>query len=92
MNKFIVEYVTNVAADEKELVPREVKHPALLASRDIKRCDDGVLIVNDFFEGKTLREVQSDIFSFSVLLYELLTGERPFGLKNYWLKKTNAVQ
>lgn len=60
MNKFIVEYVTNVAADEKEIVPREVKHPALLASRDIKRCDDGVLIVNDFFEGKTLREVNEE--------------------------------
>ncbi|MBC8180313.1 protein kinase, partial [candidate division KSB1 bacterium] len=60
MNKFIVEFVPNITFDKKEIVPPDISHPSLLVSKEIIKYEDGVLIVNEFFEGKTLREVNEE--------------------------------
>ena len=61
-NPFLVEYVTDVEKTEKVLAPREVKHPHLLGAREIKQFQNGVLIVNDYLEGKTLKEIKIEAY------------------------------
>ncbi|MBN1482317.1 hypothetical protein EH223_08980 [candidate division KSB1 bacterium] len=58
MNRFLVEYVSDIEDFKREIVPREVKHPHLLGTRDIKLFQNGALIISDYLEGKTLKEVK----------------------------------
>ena len=56
--KLIIEYIPNGKKLEKEIVPKEIKHPRLLVARDIIKSKEGILIVTNYFEGKTLREMR----------------------------------
>ncbi|MBN1558780.1 protein kinase, partial [candidate division KSB1 bacterium] len=62
MNRYLVEYVNNIETIHQELVPHEVKHPHLLGTKEIKQFKDGVLIVNDYCEGKTLKELKNEAY------------------------------
>lgn len=60
MERVIVEYVANIEESDQEFIPREVKHPNLLPSREIKKSNGGVLIVHSYFEGKTLKDLHQE--------------------------------
>ena len=57
-NKFILEYIPKMKSTKKDFVPREIHHPRLLPSKNIIKSQDGIIILNDYFEGKTLREIE----------------------------------
>ncbi|HDO23808.1 MAG TPA: tetratricopeptide repeat protein [bacterium] len=59
-NRYIVEYIPNVPEITEDISPREVKHPKLLPAKRIIRSGDSLLIVNDYFSGKTLRELRDE--------------------------------
>ncbi len=56
--KLVIEYIPDGKSLEKDVVPREINHPRLLPARDIIKSRDGILLVNNYYEGKTLREVR----------------------------------
>lgn len=62
MNRFLVEYVSGIEHVKRELVPREVKHPHILGTRDIRQFQNGALIISDYLEGKTLKEVKIEAY------------------------------
>ena len=61
-NPYLVEYIEDVDEGIGDVVPVEVKHPHLLSAKEIKKFDNGALIVNDYFEGKTLKERKIEAF------------------------------
>ncbi|MFC1633671.1 protein kinase [Planctomycetota bacterium] len=61
-NRCLVEYVGNLRDIDQNLIPREVRHPHLLSAREIKKFQDGALIVNEYLEGKTLKEIKIEAF------------------------------
>jgi len=59
-NRSIIEYAPNVPEMDRDISPREVKHLKLLPAKKIIRSGDSLLIVNDYFSGKTLRELRDE--------------------------------
>lgn len=66
-NRYIIEYVAGSITVDDHFAPREIKHPRLLPSKSIIKGKDGVLIVNDYFEGKTLREIEQETHETHIL-------------------------
>ena len=59
-NRYILEYISNLENINHDLTPREVKHPHLLPSKDIMFAQDSIFVVNDYYDGKNLKEVNEE--------------------------------
>ena len=58
-NKYIIEYIP-CNTDSENIIPREISHHNILGAKEIIQNEKGIIIVNDYYSGKNLKELSCE--------------------------------
>lgn len=67
-NRMIIEYIRSIGKPHKRsFYTREIEHRYLLEAKEIKICDEGVMVIWNYFEGKRSRQIRIKAFETRIL-------------------------